>query len=98
MVGLIFRDLFLVFDEHDRLGQPQSMRKIPSIPWRSLAVIAAVACGVAAGLGFYAFNYGEGLSYFSKDPRACANCHVMEDAYDSWQKGGHHQAATCAVF
>jgi cytochrome c nitrite reductase small subunit len=72
------------------------MRRLPAIPWRPLAVIAAVLLGVAGGLGFYAFDYGEGLSYFSKDPRACANCHIMNDEYDSWQKGGHHQAAACA--
>jgi hypothetical protein len=37
-----------------------------------VAVIAAVLTGVAGGLGFHAFDYGEGLSYFSKDPQACA--------------------------
>ena len=55
------------------------MRRLPAIPWRPLAVIAAVLLGVAGGLGFYAFDYGEGLSYFSEDPRACANCHIMND-------------------
>ena len=48
-----------------------------------------------AGLGAFTFRYGEGLSYFSTDPRACANCHIMNDQYDSWQKGQHHAAATC---
>ena len=73
------------------------MKGIPSIPWKPVVVIAAVVSGMAAGLGFYAFDYGEGLSYFSKDPRACANCHVMDEQYDSWQKSGHHQAATRLV-
>ncbi len=63
--------------------------------FRSLVVSAAVLTGGAAGLGLFAFDYGEGLSYFSTDPRACANCHVMDDQYDSWQKAGHHQAAGC---
>lgn len=70
-------------------------RKVRRIPWKPIVVSAAILMGVASGLGFYAFDYGEGLSYFSKDPRACANCHVMDDQYDSWQKGGHHQSATC---
>lgn len=61
----------------------------------TLGVIAAIAIGVVAGLGFFAFDYGEGLSYFSTDPKACANCHVMWDQYASWQKAGHHQVATC---
>ncbi len=68
---------------------------IPLIPRRPLAIAAALYVGLAAGLGIFAFDYGEGLSYFSKDPRACANCHVMSEQYDSWQKGGHHQAAAC---
>ncbi len=63
--------------------------------WKILALMAAALFGAASGLGFFAFDYGEGLSYFSTDPRACANCHVMHDEYDSWQKGGHHQAAGC---
>ncbi len=67
----------------------------PAIPWKPIAVVAAVMIGVATGLGIYAFDYGEGVSYFSTDPRACANCHIMNDQYDSWQKSGHHQAATC---
>lgn len=61
-----------------------------------MALAAAIAFGAAAGLGMYAFDYGEGLSYFSKDPRACANCHVMQEQYASWQKAGHHQVAACA--
>jgi cytochrome c nitrite reductase small subunit len=65
------------------------------IPVDRLAGIAAALFGAAAGLGFFAFDYGEGLSYFSADPRACANCHVMHDQYASWQKAGHHQAAAC---
>jgi cytochrome c nitrite reductase small subunit len=55
----------------------------------------AVLLGVLLGLGAYTFRYAEGLSYFSTDPRACVNCHIMRDAYDSWQKASHHAAATC---
>jgi cytochrome c nitrite reductase small subunit len=55
----------------------------------------AVLVGAVVGLGAFTFSYGEGLSYFSKDPRACANCHIMNDQYNSWQKAGHHQAAKC---
>lgn len=63
--------------------------------YSNLALSAAILTGGAAGLGFFAFDYGEGLSYFSTNPAACANCHVMDDQYDSWQKAGHHQAAGC---
>jgi cytochrome c nitrite reductase small subunit len=51
--------------------------------------------GVAIGLGGFTFRYAEGLSYFSTDPRACANCHIMQAQYDSWQKSSHHAVATC---
>lgn len=47
------------------------------------------------GVGGFTFRYAEGLSYFSKDPRACVNCHIMQSQFDSWQKGSHHAVATC---
>lgn len=43
----------------------------------------------------YTFHYGEGLSYFSKNPQACVNCHIMQPQFDSWQKASHHTSATC---
>src|SRR5262245_2835653 len=55
----------------------------------------AVVIGAVTGLGAYTFHYGEGLSYFSTDPKACVNCHIMSDQYVSWQKAGHHQSAKC---
>ena len=60
-----------------------------------LALIAAVFIGALAGLGAYTFKYGEGLSYFSTDPRACRNCHVMNEQYASWSRGPHHAVARC---
>jgi cytochrome c nitrite reductase small subunit len=55
----------------------------------------AVLIGAVLGVGLFTFSYGEGLSYFSTDPRACVNCHIMRDEYDSWQKSGHHGSAKC---
>jgi cytochrome c nitrite reductase small subunit len=51
--------------------------------------------GALAGLGAYTFDYGEGLSYFSTDPRACKNCHVMNEQYASWSRAPHHAVAGC---
>jgi cytochrome c nitrite reductase small subunit len=51
--------------------------------------------GAAAGLGAFTFAEADGLSYLRDDPRACANCHVMNDVYEGWQKGPHHAVATC---
>jgi cytochrome c nitrite reductase small subunit len=56
-------------------------------------VVAAV--GVLLGLGGYTLQYAEGLSYFSTDPRACTNCHIMQPQFDSWQKASHHGVAAC---
>jgi len=55
----------------------------------------AVLVGVLLGVGAFTFDYAEGLSYFSRDPAACANCHIMLPQYDSWQKASHHTVATC---
>lgn len=54
-----------------------------------------VMVGILFGIGGYTFHYAEGLSYFSADPAACANCHIMQPQYDAWQKSGHHTAASC---
>ena len=55
----------------------------------------AALVGALAGLAAFTLDYGEGLPYFSTDPTACANCHIMQPQYDSWQKASHHTVATC---
>lgn len=60
-----------------------------------LAVVLGLLGGAAAGLGGYTFIYAKGASYFTNDPAACANCHVMQDHYDAWLKAGHHAVAVC---
>ncbi|HEY3352383.1 MAG TPA: NapC/NirT family cytochrome c, partial [Polyangia bacterium] len=59
--------------------------------WFFLAVLA----GAFAGLGLFTFNYAAGTAYLSNDPAACANCHLMNDQFESWRKGPHHAVATC---
>ncbi len=51
--------------------------------------------GAVMGLGLFTFQFAEGTSYFSTNPQACANCHIMNDELSSWHKAGHHTAATC---
>ena len=51
--------------------------------------------GILGGIGTFAFDYGQGTSYFSNDPLACANCHVMQDHYDSWLNSSHRHVAVC---
>lgn len=59
------------------------------------SLVSAALLGMLIGLGGYTFHYGEGFSYFSKDPKACVNCHIMQPQFDSWQKSSHHGVATC---
>lgn len=60
-----------------------------------MPLVLAVCLGVAAGIGGYTFRYAEGLSYFSTNPQACVNCHIMRPEYDAWQKSSHHLVAVC---
>jgi cytochrome c nitrite reductase small subunit len=60
-----------------------------------LGVALAIVLGISLGLGGYTFYYAQGLSYFSTDPVACANCHIMRDEYDSWNRSSHHAVAAC---
>lgn len=55
----------------------------------------ALLVGIFLGLGIYTFIYAEGFSYFSTNPKACVNCHVMSNQYEAWSKSGHHHVATC---
>ena len=68
--------------------------------WRAvkssrLVFLASLVLGVPAGVGAFTFGYAKGFSYLSTDPRACINCHVMNEQYDAWEKSGHRHVATC---
>lgn len=62
---------------------------------RAALIVAAGLAGVAAGLGTYTFAYARGWSYLTNDPRACTNCHVMQEQYDGWLKSSHRSVAAC---
>src|SRR5512144_48955 len=63
--------------------------------WSVPSLVLAVFGGILAGTGGFTFHYAEGLSYLSNDPKACVNCHIMNEQFDSWRKGPHHAVATC---
>jgi cytochrome c nitrite reductase small subunit len=54
-----------------------------------------IALGLAVGLGITVARIANARSYMSDDPEACINCHVMTDAYVTWQRGSHARAAVC---
>lgn len=78
--------------------QPPSIAAGPA-PWArwgfSLSVLLVAMLGVFGGLGAFTFGYGKGASYLSNDPQSCANCHVMQDHFDSWEKSTHSHVAVC---
>jgi cytochrome c nitrite reductase small subunit len=64
-------------------------------PMGKIAAVLAACLGTVLGVGLFTFDYGEGLSYFSTDPKACVNCHIMQPMYDAWTKSSHHAVAAC---
>ncbi len=62
---------------------------------RVLALGVAAVLGVLGGVGAFTFGYGDGTAYLTNNPASCANCHVMQDHYDSWVKSSHKDVATC---
>ncbi len=62
---------------------------------RVWGMAAAIALGVLVGLGLFTFDYAEGTSYFSSDPEACVNCHIMRQQFDAWNHSSHKAVAAC---
>lgn len=70
-----------------------SRRKAFVAGWGAMVLCALI--GTFLGTGVFTFHTAQGISYFSNDPRACVNCHIMREPFDSWQKSSHHAVATC---
>ena len=51
--------------------------------------------GGAVGMALVLTRIANATSYLSDDPQACINCHIMTDAYASWQRGSHGRVAVC---
>lgn len=79
----------------DRVTRIPLGRRGLLLPLGTLGVLLAISVGILTGIGSYTFTYAEGFSYFSTDPAACANCHIMQPQYESWARSGHHAAAGC---
>jgi cytochrome c nitrite reductase small subunit len=48
---------------------------------RTAELVLATAIGLVIGVGGYTFLYVKGSSYLTDNPAACANCHVMREAF-----------------
>jgi len=75
-------------------GPPPLTVSRPQRPsWPLFLVVALV--GTTIGMAAFTFEFAEGLSYLSDDPKSCINCHVMNEQYDGWLHGSHGRNATC---
>ncbi|MBN2377885.1 MAG: cytochrome c nitrite reductase small subunit [Sedimentisphaerales bacterium] len=61
---------------------------------RSQIAIYMMVGGVL-GLALITARLGNAASYLSNEPQTCMNCHVMTDAYATWQRGSHGKVAVC---
>ncbi len=71
-----------------------SPKHSPAALHRAL-ILAALLLGVPSGLGIYTFIYAGGTAYFSDDPKACVNCHVMREPFAGWSHSSHKAVASC---
>jgi cytochrome c nitrite reductase small subunit len=55
----------------------------------------SILLGATAGVGTFTFGYAQGGAYFTNDPAACANCHVMREHLDAWVKSPHGRISGC---
>lgn len=51
--------------------------------------------GLIVGAGLVIIRISNAVSYLSDSSQTCINCHVMTDAYASWQRGSHGRVASC---
>ena len=84
-------------ETHDRNSEErrgQSSIFFSLMPFQVLLLLVLLG-GSITGLGLFTFVYAEGTSYFSDNPDACVNCHVMRDVYEAWQHSSHKAVAAC---
>lgn len=67
---------------------------LPGLP-RFWQISLYCLVGIILGLALVLVRISNAASYLSDSPLTCINCHVMTDAYASWQRGSHAQAAVC---
>ncbi|MEK7282016.1 MAG: cytochrome c nitrite reductase small subunit [Chloroflexota bacterium] len=81
------------FGRGDSVGRCRLLLVV-SAPVAVWALVTGLAGGIF-GLGGFTFLYAQGYSYLGDSPQACANCHVMREAYDGWNHSSHRNIATC---
>ncbi|MEK7411698.1 MAG: cytochrome c nitrite reductase small subunit [Planctomycetota bacterium] len=54
-----------------------------------------IAFGCFVGLGAATVHISRAPSYLGNSPETCINCHVMNNAYLTWNHSSHREVATC---
>lgn len=67
---------------------------LPGLP-RFWQVSFYCLVGAAAGMALVLVRISNAASYLSDSSVTCMNCHVMTDAYASWQRGSHGRVTSC---
>lgn len=62
---------------------------------RRVQIVIYLLVGTAFGMALLVARIANATSYLSDSPQTCINCHVMTDAYTSWERGSHHHVAVC---
>jgi len=62
---------------------------------RAPLVALGALLGAVAGLALVVARIANAASYLSSSPETCLNCHVMNDAFSTWQRSSHARAAVC---
>ncbi len=76
----------------DVVGLVKSVVTLSGLP-RLLQVGIYSLVGIAVGGAILLVRIANATSYLSDDLLTCINCHVMTDAYASWQRGSHGRVA-----
>ena len=58
-------------------------------------IFYGICAGLVFGLAAYLTIESKAPSYLSTDSKACANCHVMLSAYNTWEQSSHRENAKC---
>ena len=78
----------------DIAGRVKSIVTLSGLPKGvQIGVYSLVGAGV--GMAVLLVRIANATSYLSDEPQTCTNCHVMTDAYASWQRGSHGRVAVC---
>lgn len=60
-----------------------------------IIISIGILVGLPIGTSTATFVLADGFSYLSGNPKACVNCHIMNENYNSWESSSHHGFASC---